>query len=188
MRSLVFSLLLLSASAAAAATIEGQQYDDQITVEGKQLKLVGVGLREKWFFNVYTMGAYTESGDCQPARIIGDEEVKVLHLKMLRDVSAKKMSSTISESFSEHMPGDASEQLKAQRKTFESYFTAECSKGTELKFVYLPGTGTIYYQNGKQMGPPLEGKAFQEVLWDIYFGEKTCCKDLRQQILKSCKK
>jgi len=120
--------------------------------------------------------------------IIKDEEVKYLRMNMHRDVSAEKMSSTISESFEEHMPKGASAELRKQRKTFEGYFKDECTEGSVLEFTYLPGTGTILKQNGKQLGPALTGKAFQEVLWDIYFGKDTCCDDLLEQILETCKK
>jgi hypothetical protein len=107
---------------------------------------------------------------------------------MKRDVSAEKMSSTIGESFEEHMPANASAELKRQRRTFESYFKDECTEGTKLEFIYLPGTGTILKQNGKRMGPPLKGVEFHRVLWDIYFGRDTCCDDLKEQILETCKK
>jgi hypothetical protein len=169
------SVLLVAPALALGVTVEGTRYPDTVTVEGHTLNLVGAGLREKWFFDVYTMGAYTPSGKCDTRAIIKDEEVKYLRLDMHRDVSAEKMSSTIGESFE-------------QRKTFEGYFKDECSEGTVLEFVYVPGTGTILKQNGKKLGPPIEGKAFQEVLWDIYFGKDTCCEDLLEQILETCKK
>ncbi|RME24035.1 MAG: hypothetical protein D6806_10235 [Deltaproteobacteria bacterium] len=187
-RFVVVVCLLALPAMVLALTVEGQNYPSQLTVEGKQLKLVGAGLREKWFFDVYTMGAYTESGSCDKARIIKDDEVKMLRINMLRDVSAEKMASTIGESFEEHMPKNADEKLKKQRRTFESYFKKECSEGTVLEFIYVPGKGTILKQNGKEMGPVLEGKAFQEVLWDIYFGKDTCCDDLIEQIIDGCKK
>jgi hypothetical protein len=182
------SVLLVAPALALGVTVEGTRYPDTVTVEGHTLNLVGAGLREKWFFDVYTMGAYTPSGKCDTRAIIKDEEVKYLRLDMHRDVSAEKMSSTIGESFEEHMPKGASAELKKQRKTFEGYFKDECSEGTVLEFVYVPGTGTILKQNGKKLGPPIEGKAFQEVLWDIYFGKDTCCEDLLEQILETCKK
>lgn len=171
-----------------ALTVEGQNYAASLQIEGKTLKLVGAGLREKWFFDVYTMAAYSESGSCDRQQLITKDEVKLLKLNMLRDVSAEKMASTIGESFEEHMPKNASAQLQAQRHTFESYFKKECSEGTVLEFLYVPGQGTLLKQNGKEMGPVLKGKAFQEVLWDIYFGKDTCCDDLIEQIEETCKK
>ncbi|MBN2495710.1 MAG: chalcone isomerase family protein [Deltaproteobacteria bacterium] len=184
---LVIGLTLVPALA-AGLEVEGKRYPVQANVEGKTFKLIGAGLREKWFFDVYVMAAYSASGSCKTLDIIQRDEPKYLRLDMLRDVSAEKMASTISESFGEHMPKNASDKLKKQRKTFESYFKEECSEGTVLEFVYLPGTGTIMRQNGKRLGPPLDGFDFAKVLWDIYFGADTCCEDLKEGILKTCQK
>lgn len=179
--------LLLVPLVSLGVTVEGNSYPATAKVEGKTFKLIGAGLREKWWVDVYTMGAYTESGSCKPADIINKDEAKYLRLDMKRDVSAEKMASAIGESFGDHMPKGASAKLKQQRRAFESYFKAECTEGTKIEFIYLPGTGTVLKQNGKPMGAPLEGVEFHKVLWDIYFGKDTCCEDMQEQILKTCK-
>ena len=180
-------LCLLPSGFASGLSIEGSNYPATITKQGKDLKLLGVGLREKWFFDVYTMGAYSESKSCKASDIVNKDEPKYLRLDMKRDVSAEKMASTIGEAFTEHMPKNASAELKKQRKTFESYFKTECTEGTVLEFFYIPGQGTFLYQNSKEMGPALKGKEFAQVFWDIYFGKETCCDDLKESILKTCK-
>ncbi len=60
----VLALLLLVPTMALALKVEGNAYPKEVSIQGKQLKLVGAGLREKWFFDVYSMGAYTERGAC----------------------------------------------------------------------------------------------------------------------------
>lgn len=181
-------LLLAAPALAASVTVEGKTFPDTVTVEGKTLKLVGAGLREKWFVDVYAMGAYSESGGCDSSAIVNADEPKHLRLEMLRNVSAEKMGDTIGGSFRDHMPAGASDKLKQQSDTFQGYFKEECSKGSVLEFTYIPGTGTHLKQNGKSLGPVLDGPDFMKVLWDIYFGGKTCCKDLKKQILGTCGK
>jgi len=172
---------------ALGVTVEGNNYPKTVTIEGKTLKLIGAGLREKYWFDVYSMGAYTESGNCSPSSIINADEVKYIRLDMLRDVDAEKMTSSIDESFGENMPKNASAELKKQRKTFAGYFKTECKEKTVIEFTYLPGTGIIIKQNGKKLGPPLGGVEFMRVFWSIYFSKKTCCDDLQEQVLKHCK-
>jgi len=183
----VIALVVALPAAALALTVEGLAYPAASTIEGKELKLVGAGLREKWFVDVYVLAAYSEAGTCETASLIKTDETKYMRLDMLRDVSAEKMASTIGGSFDEHMPANASPELKQQRQTFEGYFKEELKKGTELEFLYQPGVGVSIKQHGKLLGPPLAGKAFQEVLWDIYFGEETCCSGLKKQILETCR-
>ncbi len=180
-------LCLLPSGFASGLTVEGKNYPATISKQGKDLKLIGAGLREKWFFDVYAMGAYSESKACAVTDIVNKDEAKMLRLDLLRDVSAEKMATTIGESFEEHMPKNASPELKKQRKTFASYFKKECTEGTVLEFIYVPGQGTFLFQDGKEMGPVMKGKDFHVVLWDIYFGKETCCDDLKEDILKTCK-
>jgi hypothetical protein len=184
---LVVALMALSAPV-LALTVEGKNYQPTITVADKTLNLVGAGLRKKWFFNVYTMGVYSESGSCDTKALINDEGVKYMRIDMVRSVSAKKMAETLGEAFKEHMPKDASAELKKQQQDLMSYFKDECKEGTTIEFSYVPGEGTTFKQNGKQLGETFVGKDFQVVLWDIYLGEKTCCSGLKEDVIKTCKK
>ena len=189
MKALLIATFCLSLPLAAlAVTVEGKTYNSTATIEGKTLKLVGAGLREKWIFDVYTMGAYTESGSCDTRKLITADEAKYLRIDMLRDVPAKKMAESLGESFTSHLPKNASAELKQQVKTFRSYFKDECSKGTVIEMYYIPGQGTVIKQNKKLLGPPMTGVAFQQVLFDIYFAKNTCCEGLKEDILEMCGK
>lgn len=188
MKRLVFLILGLSIPAAAyALTVEGKDFPPTTTVGSKTLKLVGAGKRKKAFFDVYALGAYTQSGSCEPKRIIGDDEVKYTRIEMLRDVKASSMASSIGDAFNDAIPEGADPKLRKQSETFQGYFKDKARKNDVIDFTYVPGTGVTLRQNGKQLGPPLTGKDFQEVFWSIYFGAKTCCSDLKQEILASCK-
>jgi Chalcone-flavanone isomerase. len=184
---LVVALMVL-AMPAMALTVEGKNYQPTITVADKTLNLVGAGLRKKWLFSVYTMGVYSESGSCDTKALINDEEVKYMRIDMVRSVSAQKMAETLGEAFKAHMPKDASAELKKQQQDLMSYFKDECKEGTNIEFSYVPGVGTTFKQNSKELGETFIGKDFQVVLWDIYLGDKTCCSGLKEDILKSCKK
>ncbi|MCP4679549.1 MAG: hypothetical protein GY854_29475 [Deltaproteobacteria bacterium] len=184
---LLSTMLILAPTAALTLTVEGNSYPDTVSVAGKTLKLVGAGLREKWVFDVYTMAAYSERGSCGAGAQIKKDEVKYLRLDMLRTVDAEKMASTLKEAFDNNTPANASQVLKDMVNTFTGYFKKACTKGTKLEFTYVPGKGTSLKQNGKSLGPNIKGKDFADVLWGCYFSKKTCCPDLKKQILSHCK-
>ncbi len=181
------AMLILAPTAALTLTVEGNSYPDTVSVEGKTLKLVGAGLREKWFFDVYTMAAYSESGSCGAGPMVKKREVKYLRLDMLRTVDAEKMASTLKEAFDNNTPSNAAQELKDKVNTFTGYFKKACTKGTKLEFTYVPGKGTSLKQDGKKLGPNIAGKGFADILWGCYFSKKTCCKNLKKQILSHCK-
>ena len=170
----------------AQVTVKGKNYPASLSVEGRSLKLVGAGVRKKWGFSVYAMGAYTESGSCDPQHIIAADEAKLLKLDFLRDVSAEKFRSTMDKSFDDHMPADASQELKDQRAKFVQSLTEDLAENTSVEILYIPGRGTSVKVNDRQIGGVHGGRAFQRLLWDIYFGPKTCCEGLKEGILETC--
>jgi hypothetical protein len=183
----LFLLALMVAAEALALTVEGKEFEPSVNVNGKTLKLVGAGLRKKGWMDLYVLGAYTESGSCRPTNVIQDDEAKYLRFQMLRDVKGSKMASTIGKAFDDAIPNDADPSLRSQRDVFKSYFKETVRKNQTMEFTYVPSQGVVFRQDGKQLGAPLEGKPFQEVLWSIYFGPKACCRELRDSILAECK-
>ncbi len=182
-----FAAAIYAPSTLNALTVEGNDYPETVGIAGKQLKLVGAGTRVKWLFDVYTMGAYTESGGCSLKTIRNKDEVKYLKINMLRTVSKKNMAMALNEALTNNTPNNATEELKKQIAKFVSY-VARCPKGTVMEMVYVPGKGTILKHNGRQHGAAVPGRDFAKVLWDCYFSPKTCCTSLKSDILKTCKK
>jgi hypothetical protein len=187
-KNLALLFCLVVPAEALAIEVEGKQFGDVETIAGKRLELIGAAVRQKWVFDVYAFGAWTESGQCDTAALINTDEVKYIRLEMLRDVDAERMASNIGKSFDNNMPPGAPAALAQQRKTFQSYFKEEAKEGQRIEFIYVPGTGMTLKQNGKQLGPPLAGFEFTKVFWSIYFSDKTCCEDLKTDLLKMCKK
>ena len=123
----------------AQVTVKGKTYPATLTIEGQSLKLVGAGVRKKWGFSVYAMGAYTESGACNAAQVIDTDEVKYLKIDFLRDVTAEKFRATIDESFEKHQPAGASEDLKNQRATFVASLTEDLAENSSINSPTCPG-------------------------------------------------
>ncbi|MDA8140516.1 MAG: chalcone isomerase family protein [Desulfobacteraceae bacterium] len=187
MKWIAFIICLIIPSAALALTVEGNSYEDSVTIKGHELKLIGAGLREIYGFNVYTLGAYSETGGCEDQEIIDKEEVKYLRLNILRNIDSEKVVRRINEAFNDSLPPNVSPNLLKHRDQSFSYFKGRCLKGTVFEFIYIPGTGTIFKQNGKIMGPTIPGKEYHTAFWNVYFGKKTCCSELKDQLLVKCR-
>jgi hypothetical protein len=157
-----------------------------ITVNGKTLRLIGSGLREFLFFDIYTMSAYSESGRCDVQSIVYKDETKYLRLNILREISRGRMVSTLKDTLTKNLPPNPSEKLKQNIDAFLTKFTQDLQKGSIVEIVYLPGNGTLLKQNGRQLGAPTEGKDFSDTLWKSYFGSDTCCSGLKSSILEQC--
>lgn len=173
-----------------AFTYEDVPYEDTITVDGKTLKLVGVGLREVTIFrvDVYTAGFYAEHPTCNLDELINKEQTRVIRLHFLRDVSASKMRSKLSASFKKHTPKDATPDLRAKVKKFVATFGIEAKEGNDVVIRYIPGKGTTLFIDGKQRGGTFSGFELNRIIWHIYLAPNTCCSRLRSSFLKTCKR
>ncbi len=181
--------LLVSFTASLSAqtqTVEGNRYPNTVEAVGRTLTLVGAGLRERWWFDVYTMGAYAERRSCDPQMLIATDQAKSLRIDLLRDVDAKTMAGALEDAFERNLPPNAPLGIRSQIDTFLGYFRKDLEKGDRVELTYVPGMGTALIQNQEQQGWTLEGKGFADLLWGSYFSPSTCCADLKKQILAQC--
>ena len=171
---------------AQTQTVEGNRYPDTVEAGGRTLTLVGAGLRERGWFDVYTMGAYTEHRSCDTQVLIATDRAKSLRIDLLRDVDAKTMAGTLEDAFERNLPLDVPLGLQSQVDTFLGYFRKDLEKGDRMEITYVPGVGTMLIQNQEQQGWTLEGEGLADLLWSSYFSASTCCDGLKKQILAQC--
>src|SRR5919112_2791487 len=102
------TLLSLSARNGIAAEISGVKLPDQVTVQGKTLKLNGTGLRQATILkiNVYAAGLYLENGMHEADAIATSDQIKSIQMVFMRDVTAKHMSEAFQEGFDKNCVAD----------------------------------------------------------------------------------
>jgi hypothetical protein len=189
--SIVCTLVLTTPGPAPGQeTVQQNPYPETVEVEGTTLQLIGAGLRQvrRFFihFDVYTMGAYSESGACDAAALIAADEIKYLRIDTLRDLSSETIRSGLGAALEDNTLPNTSADLRGQSETFLTYFDQDLDAPASMELVYVPGAGTTVTQNGEAEGAVIPGKAFADVLWSSYFSDETCCTDLRNAILRSC--
>ncbi len=161
--------------------------DPTMKVEDKTLKLIGAGLREFLFIDIYRMSAYSETGSCKPSDIVYKNENKALRLKMLRDIPAERMRSTLRDTLEANLPeGKPNTKLKKKIEEFLARYKTDLKKGSYIELIYIKDKGTIVKRDGVRLGITT-GKGFADLLWKSYFGGNTCCSSLKSDILKECK-
>src|SRR5437879_7641667 len=93
MRALIVTSLI--ALPALAGELQGVFMPEQLSVEGKALKLNGMGLRTKAFFKVYVAGLYLESTSNDADKILSADQVRRVDLQMKRDLGKNKITEAI---------------------------------------------------------------------------------------------
>lgn len=179
--ALTLSMLLAwVATPAIAKEQHGVRMPDAITVEGKELKLNGMGLRKKLMFNVYVAGLYVEVPSNNAGTLISSDQMKRMTLFMLRDLGKDKIVDALREGFEKNskaqLPG-----LKDRLERLVSMIP-DAKKGGLIVITYTPGSGTVL------SGPPgekqvIEGKDFADALFSVWLGRAPVDDDLKKGLV-----
>lgn len=172
-------MLLMSVALASAGTLAGVTLPDTTTVGGQTVSLNGMGLREKYFLDIYVGGLYLSQKTHDGAAAISADAPKrvVMHF-----IYAKVTKEQMVEVFMEGFGSAASGAQKANIDKLIAAVPAEVHAGDEIAFDYVPGTGTTMLLNGKP-AMTVAGADFMKLVWGIYVGPKPPTAELKAGML-----
>ena len=163
-------LIAIGTDIAQAKECKGVNFPDQAQVEGSNLTLNGLGLRQATMLkvSVYVAALYTAKPLTDPNAILGSDSPKELILQFVRDVGADDLRKGWEEGFDKNAKG----QLPALKERIETFkgWTADIKTGQRLTFVLKPGVGTQVDVNGTVKGT-IKGDDFAKALLSIWLGD-----------------
>ncbi|MEZ4322829.1 MAG: chalcone isomerase family protein [Myxococcota bacterium] len=164
---------------AYAGELAGVSMPDTATVGGKSLVLNGMGLREKYFIDVYVGGLYLPAKSSDPAKIIADDVPKriVMHF-VYSEVGKEKLTGAFDDGFA---AAKATESEAAGLAKLNGYMETVQS-GDTIVLDYVPGTGTTVTVKGAKKGT-IEGTGFMSALWSVYLGSSPPTAALKKGML-----
>lgn len=178
--ALVLSLTLALPAMAKEKEAAGVKFPATVSVEGKELKLNGVGVRTKAIFKVYSAGLYLENTSKDAAQVISSDQTKRVRMTMLRDLEKAKITDAISDGIEKNNKAQMA-TLKARLDTFNAAIP-DLKKGDELLLTYVPNKGTmVQSKSGQQIS--VEGKDFADALFGVWLGKNPVDGDLKDGLL-----
>lgn len=181
-RTSLLALLVLCATAEAREGY-GVRMPDTVTVEGRQLKLNGMGLRRKKILfapiNVYVAGFYVETPSKNALELINSDQAKRITMFMLRDLGKDKIADALRDGFEKN----AKAQLPVLKERLENLIALipDAKKGSTIVITYAPGTGTVLAGPGDRRVIP--GKDFADALFSVWLGREPVDSDLKAGLL-----
>jgi hypothetical protein len=173
-------LSLAVVSPAFAREVAGVTLPDTTTVEGRTLKLNGMGLRTKVVFKVYVAGLYLETPSKDAGAVISSDQVKQMELSLLRSLDHSKITEAITEGFEKNSKSQLA-GLKARLDRLNSMIP-NVEKGDRITLTYVPGKGTIVSAKNVEKGV-IEGKDFADALFSVWLGATPVQADLKKGLL-----
>jgi hypothetical protein len=174
-------LVCLTALPAGAAEISGVKLPDQVTVQGKTLKLNGAGLRQATILkiNAYAAGLYLENAMHDGDAIANSDQTKSIEMVFMRDVSAKQMSDAFAEGFDKNCIAGCAE-LKPFISKLQGMLK-DMKKGEAMSFHFL-SDGVAVMIRGQKMGS-VGDKAFSHQLIRCWIGKSPPNPELKAGLL-----
>lgn len=177
----MFAVLLSGLlSVAQAGTLAGVTVPDTATVGGQALVLNGMGLREKFFFDIYVGSLYLPTKTTSSTTAITEDTAKRITMSF---IYGKVTKDQVNEAFDEALANQA-DKAAALKDRFEKLkgWMGDILSGESMQYDYVPGTGTTVTVKGVVKGT-IEGKDFMEALWSVYIGPKPATAALKAGML-----
>ena len=184
MKARLFALLmLLQSSTAFAAELAGVFVDDSVTLDGQELVLNGIGLREKLWVDVYVGSLYLPETSDDVAEILSRPGPWRVQLDFIyKEVATDKLLQAWREGFEKNQDEASLQQLRARIDEFYSCFTSSALAKDRYRFDYLPAEGVRISKNGELLGI-ITGEDFKDALLEIWLGNHPADKGLKRGML-----
>jgi hypothetical protein len=181
MRIFFILLVFLASHGAFAKTLDGIDFSDQLTLQGKTLRLNGLGIRKATFLKikVYVAGLYVEMPTHTAQAIIDLPEAKRLELHFLREVDADKIRSAWSEGFKANCGTHCTELDPALLRL--NALMEDIQKGDLMAFNFFPEKTEVWIK-GKFKGA-IESAGFAKYMLSVWLGEHPPNEDLKSGLL-----
>lgn len=167
----LLSSLLLVSPFTWSAELGGVFVDDQITLEnGDKLVLNGMGLREKFWVDVYVGSLYLPKKTKNIAEILSSQKAWRIQMDFVyEEVDSEKLITAWREGFHKNQEKDVINAINDRMDQFYSYFNQNALEKDQFILDFIPGKGTTVSKNGEVLGI-IPGDDFKMALLEIWLG------------------
>ncbi|QPI53156.1 chalcone isomerase family protein [Massilia antarctica] len=170
---------------ASAAEISGVKLDDTVKVAGKELKLNGYGMRQKFVAKVYVASLYLPEKSKSFAEILKMDGPRRVTIVLMRDLTSDEFGDAFMNGLSRNVDNVEKAKIIPQISKFGEMFALlqVLKKGDVLHMDWIPGTGTQCEFNGKKIGEVVPDLLFYNAILRIWMGDHPVDSSLKTALL-----
>ncbi len=178
------SALLLLSPLTWSAELAGVNVDNVVAAKnGDTLVLNGLGLREKFWVDVYVGSLYLTSKTSQVGDILSSQKAFRIQMDFIyKEVDKEKLVATWREGFEKNQSEETLATIKDHMQQFYVFFNANAVAKDQFILEYIPGEGTTVSKNDHVLGT-IPGADFKNALLEIWLGNHPADKDLKKGML-----
>ena len=187
LRSVAGGLLLgvaLATSPARAVELEGLDAPERVTLEDRELRLNGVGLRKATRFlitaSIYVAALYLETPSSSADAILASPQHKQIQLRYLYAIDQADMKRAWAYSFTQNCPDEDCAPFGESIAAFTAWVDG-VEPGDTYTYRFLSDRVEIV-RNDRPVGA-VEGAAFSSLLLSTWIGRSPPTEELKQGLL-----
>lgn len=177
----MFLIYCIALSIGNTETLSGVTMADTIVLEEQNLQLNGLGLREKYWVDVYVAGLYLPNKMSDGKMVMTANIPKRIQIEFIYyNVPQSKMIEVLEENIRNN-PQLSDQTINSIRRcgTWMQDFTT----GDVVTFDYSPKTETTTIKINKKVKGLVKGQEFQEAIFAMYVGKYPATQALKSGLL-----
>ena len=182
---LAAALSATGVTAAQAATLEGQQFDDTVVLGQHKLQLNGLGLRGVAWLKAFVAGLYVTTPSRDAAALLAETGPRRLRLKIMLQAPSNELTKPLLRRVKRHETPEVQARLADRLALFAQQLDGlgQLMPGDVVDMDYLPGKGLVLSRNGKAAGKPVVGDDLYRAVLQIFVGEHAIDPRMKQGLL-----
>jgi hypothetical protein len=159
---------LLVAGLAEAREVGGVKMPDTLDLQGRQLALAHMAIKEKFFFNIYVWGLYMEQVPREQEEAVAANSLKRLHFRFLRKIRRDQLVGA----FRHGLSSNAALRSAPMQQSLDTLLKSlkDVGKGDNLILTYDPKTG-LHVSGEATGGAVIPGKGFADALFTAWLAK-----------------
>lgn len=176
MYTLIFSLF----QNVSAASLSNVTIPDEITLQNERLQLNGIGLREKYWIDIYVAGLYLPTKMKDGPSVINANVAKRIHIEFVySDVPKEKMVEVLEENIQNNQ--FSAETISSIRKC--GSWMQDFTTGDTVVFDYIPVTQTTTIYINEISRGSIASEDFMKAIFAMYVGKYPATEALKKGLL-----
>jgi len=172
-----------SISAQEKIKVSGVKFKDSIKLGDANLQLNGVGLRTKFFIDLYISALYLQETSHNATAIINADQVMMIQIHVISNlITSENLSRGTAEGFSKST-NNSTKPIQKQIDEFLDAFKEPVTIGDIFEFVYQPSIGITILKNRKVAKRIDSGLDFKQALFGIWLSDRPAQHSLKTSML-----
>lgn len=167
----------------AQTTISGVTFPKKVMVGETTLELNGVGVRSKYWMDMYVAGLYLKTKSKDAKKIMNENEHASIKIQIVSSlITSEKMIAAVKEGFDNSTHKNTG-SIQNEIDMFIAAFKDEIKTGDVFDIFYVPSKLTTMVMKNGKVKAKIEGIEFKKALLGIWLSDNPADKKLKEGLL-----